>query len=461
MAVAMPAVLQLPEEPPRRYGEPMNLGAQRRGNVRTRAHALAIVAICAGAAALAQGAAAEDAFPALLQQGFQLHQQAHFSEAISVLERARKLESGDYFVNLLLGIDLLRTGKAAEAVPRLKLAARARPGEEFPEEYLAEAEATQGHAASAAEAYQQAVLRGHNSEQALEAWAGFALERFHQIGEELRASEAGVEVAKRLRKTASAPESASETASGCAKSIPPLERKLALNMARLDSDAAYRLSLCYAVEAGIAALQLQTGGEDKTVVYRLRGDILLRLKGDAAAAEADYKQAIALRPGDPGLLERLAEAQLSAGETEAARQSAESALTIDPHRSSALRTLAALAMSSRDYDQALPRLRQLAAEAPGDRRVEIELGRALAQTGQTAEALHWLAPALGAGYPDEKGALHALLAQVLRKLGRDAEAAKAETEARRLSDAYQAQGTPGETRHDKSASDANQAPDTN
>jgi Flp pilus assembly protein TadD len=95
-------------------------------------------------------------------------------------------------------------------------------------------------------------------------------------------------------------------------------------------------------------------------------------------------------------------------------------------------------MSNRDYDQALPWLRQLAAEAPGDRAVAVELGRALAQTGASAEALHWLAPALAAGYPDEKGALHALTARVLRKLGRDDEAAQAEAEARRLSDNYQA-----------------------
>ena len=68
-------------------------------------------------------------FDALLHQGFALHQESRFADAIPVLEQARRLRPGDYFANLLLGIDLLRSGKAAEAVPRLKLAARARPGE--------------------------------------------------------------------------------------------------------------------------------------------------------------------------------------------------------------------------------------------------------------------------------------------------------------------------------------------
>jgi hypothetical protein len=80
----------------------------------------------------------------------------------------------------------------------------------------------------------------------------------------------------------------------------------------------------------------------------------------------------------------------------------------------------------------------------------VELGRALAQTGKSAEALQYIAPALAAGYPDEKGALHALEARVLRDLGREDEAAKASAEARRLSDAFQARNK------DTGKADANQ-----
>ncbi len=320
-----------------------------------------------------------DDFAALLKQGFALHQQARFAEAIPVLERARRLDAGDYFVNLLLGIDLLRTGKAADAVPRLRLAARARPGEEFPEDYLGEAEAGLGESVQAAEAYQHAVERGQGSEQALEAWAGFAMERFRTIGSSLRSSEQGIATAKQLQQAAAKP----LTAQNCAEPIPTLERRLALKGASMDVATAYKLSICYALAAGKAVDGLQSAAEDMAAVHRVRGDVLLRLKEDAAAAEAEYQQAIAIHPGDPGLLERLAEAQLSVGDTDGARQSAQAALAIDPHRREAMRTLATIAIGSREYDKALPWLQQLAVEAPGDRSVQVELGRASAQTGST------------------------------------------------------------------------------
>jgi len=429
---------QLPWKAIGRYGGPMALN-----HIRTRSFAgLGIGAVVAWAAVTIPGQAPQpangDAFQTLLHQGFELHQQARFSEAIPVLERARRLSPSDYFVNLLLGIDLLRTGKAADAVPRLKLAARVKPAEEFPEDYLGEAEATLGDQALAAEAFQAAVSRGHNSEQSLEAWAGFALERFREIGEQLRASDEGLAMARRLQGKGASPQADAGEVANCATSIPALERRLALKQAHLDTEAEYKLSLCYAFEAGEAAGMLQSNAEDPAALHRLRGDVLLRLKGDATAAEAEYRQGLTAHAHDPELLERLAEAQLSAGDPEDARQSAKAALAIDPHRRAALHTLAELSMNDRDYTQALPYLRQLAAEAPGDRADQVQLGRALAQTNEPAEALKWLQPALAAGYPDEKGALHALEAGALRKLGRDAEADAAAAEARRLSDAFQA-----------------------
>jgi len=400
--------------------------------------------ICLHAVAQSPG---EDQFQTLLKQGFELHQQAQFAEAIPLLERAQRLEPDDYFANLLLGIDLLRIGKSAEALPRLELAARIRPGEEIPDDYLGEAEASLGRYAQAAEAYQLAMNRGHRSGQTLEAWAGFALERFRQIGQSLRASEAGVDTVRRLAAAAAKP----STSLVCDGSIPGLERKLALQPTDFQTggelETAYKLSICYAVEAGKVAGQLQQDGvEDAALLHRLRGDVLLRLRGDPSAAQQEYREAITLRPDDPVLKERLAEAQSAEGDTAGARQSELAALAIDPRLREALQMLASLAMNSRNYEQALPWLRQLEAEAPGDRAVQVELGEALAQTGNAAEALQHLAPILDSGYPDEKGALHALEARVLRELGRDAEAAKAAAEARRLSDAFQERGKDGTTR---------------
>lgn len=377
-----------------------------------------------------------DEFRTLMKQGFELHQRARFGEAIPILDRACRLSPDDYFANLLLGIDLLRSGKVEESVSRLEAAARIKTNEEFPEEYLGEANAVLGRYGLAVEAYQHAILRGHHSEQALEAWAGFALERFRQISEGLRVTQEGVAVARRLQLAAARP----NQATGCTASLVSLEQKLAVKQTHLDAGSAYRLSICYAVEAGRAAERLQSGTQDMAPVHRLRGDVLLRLKGDAAGAEGEYRQALAGHPNDPKLLESLAEAQMSAGKTTEAQESARASLAVDPHRREALRIMAAAAMSNRDYDQALPWLQQIEAAAPGDRAAAVELAKAMAQTGEPAESLQRLAPALAAGFPDEKGALHALMGRTLRQLGRDGEASAAEAEARRLSDAYQTRG---------------------
>jgi predicted Zn-dependent protease len=403
---------------------------------------LASVGFCIAVRAATNGPE-QETFQSLRKQGFELHERAQFAEAIPLLKKAYRLEPNDYFVNLLLGIDLLRTGKAADAIPRLHLAAQLRPSEDIPEGYLGEAEATLGHYPQAAEAYLEAIERSHGSEESLEAWAGFAFERFRQIGARLRESEQGIAAIRQLQATASKPANSLI----CQGKIPTLELNLAgasrSRELNLEVETAYKLSICYAMEAEKVASRLEAAGGDPSALHRLRGDVLLRLRDDPAGAVQEYKQAIVLRPGDPALEERLAEAQLSAGDPEAAKQSAMAALALDPHRRGALRTMASLSMDTRDYEQALPWLRKLAVESPGDLGVQVELGKALAQTSHAAEALQNLQSAIAAGYLDEKGALHSLEARILRELGRDAEAAKTAAEARRLSDAFQAHNRGG------------------
>ena len=398
---------------------------------------LAFLGFCMTVKAAAIGPE-QETFQSLLKQGFELHQRAQFAEAIPLLKKAYRLEPNDYFVNLLLGIDLLRTGKAADAIPRLQLAARVKPTEEIPEGYLGEAEATLGHYPQAAEAYLAAIERSQGSEESLDAWAGFAFERFRRIGGRLRESEQGIAAIRELQATALKPASSLT----CQGKIPMLELDLAAKsrsqQINSEVEIAYKLSICYAIEAEKVAAHLEAAGGEPSALHRLRGDVLLRLSNDAGGAIQEYKQAIALRPGDPALVERLAEAQFSEGDPEAARQSAMAALNLDPHRPGALRTMASLSMDARDYKQALPWLRKLAAESPGDLSVKVELGKALAQTGHAAEALQNLQSAIASGFRDERGALHSMEARLLRELGRDSEADEAAEEAKRLSNAFQA-----------------------
>jgi tetratricopeptide (TPR) repeat protein len=217
----------------------------------------------------------------------------------------------------------------------------------------------------------------------------------------------------------------------CPHAIPALERGVKAGA----EEAAARLANCYQGQAVLAADHLQTLGNAASV-HQIRGDIQLSIRLDPASAAAEYGEALNLKPKDPELLEKLAEALYSQGEFAKARQAAQQALEQNPHRKQLLQLLIRVAMNERDYSTALSLLEQLAAMQPADPWIRIQQATAYAQTGRPGEAVLKLQPALDAGYPDEKGALHAMLAAQLRKLGRDHDAKIASDEAIRLADDF-------------------------
>lgn len=555
--------------------------------------------------ALAQQKAGPD-FDTLLHHAFELHQQARYNESLPLFRQAFRLRPQDYFVNLLLGIDLLRSGKPSDAVPFLRTAARLRPKEEFPREYLGESYAHLGRFHEAVKSFADAMQVAPASEQAITAFVDFSLERIREISMQLRATREGLAAeyriealahplddpsrARILEKSAeldpAAPGIWSELAlahvvlgqfneaeqdlqsaaaanpndlialeakalqaakhgtwpdaarylnvalrrspammqkiardwpaalrpqdegakiigpasilfaclkvsreacdssagkkialepgpgvsppvlfreqrwellahlpqpsaldhegwfsrgvafaetGDCASALPALER--ARGSARHDAQTMYSLSICYAKSAGEAASHFQN--KDNEMVHVMRGDMLLRLRAESGAALAEYELALAQRPRDPAILERVAEAQFAAGQNDAARESAQAALSIDPQRISAKRTLAKLLMQDRDYAAALPYLHELVSHGPADPSVRVELATACAQTGAYNDAVQNLAPMLEKGYPDEKGRLHYVLGTALRKLGRNQEADAAFAAARQLSEQFQ------------------------
>ncbi len=218
----------------------------------------------------------------------------------------------------------------------------------------------------------------------------------------------------------------------CAHAIPALERGLDAG----DETAAYWLERCYASEAERAASRLEALGKEADS-DRVRGDFLVRVKSNAQSAVAEYTKARQLQPRDAGLAERLAQACMSIGEMQQAQKAAREALALDPHRPVSLRLLASIAMNERDYANALALLNERLRLTPNDAWARVQMGIAYAQMGQPQQAFSYLQPALAAGYPDERGALHAMLASVLRKLGREQEAQSAAAEANRLSDLFQ------------------------
>lgn len=567
-----------------------------------RARSGASLRVIVWIAVLAAGcnAFAQNQFKTLIQRAFELHQQGQFAAALPLLHRAYGLQPEDYFVNLLLGIDSLRTGDAKGSVSFLRKASRLRPKEEYPQAYLGEAYARQTLFAEAAFAYLKAVEVAPGSSESSVAFVDFALARFGEISALLRSSNQGLAAEYRLRALALAPgegsrmsvlqraadldpsapgiwsdlasaaleagdtraaaedcrhalelnpndlaawivdaQLAAQTAdwkrvnqrlnavaqrspltlsreaetwprqlqppdnvvSGaaakffacvragssqcqfaigpvagtrldtlfveqrweqitklpppnllkkqawlrrgiafaklgdCGRGIPALERGVAGSSP--DSYGLFQLSRCYSQQAGRAAQQVQQSAENQTALRVMRGDIFLRLQAKPEAAISEYEQALRENGNDPSVIERLAEAQFSAGKADAARASAESALKIDPRQMGAKRTLARIAMQDRDYSRALPYLRELAARNPGDVTGQVELAKACAQTGALDEAWQNLSPALQHGYPDEKGTLHYLLGTVLKKMGRTTEAERAFAEATQLSDDFQ------------------------
>jgi tetratricopeptide (TPR) repeat protein len=218
----------------------------------------------------------------------------------------------------------------------------------------------------------------------------------------------------------------------CSRGIPALERGLKAG----GETAASWLASCYEQEAVHTADQLKAQGKEASV-HQLRGDILLSIRLDAAQAATEYSEALRLKPKNPELLEKLAEAYFSLGDMDRARRTAQEALDQNPHREPVLRLLIRVAMNQRDYPTALSLLDRLAALEPEDAWTRVQQGTAYAQTGRPQEAVEHLKPALDAGYPDEKGALHAVLAGQLRKLGRDQDAKAASDEAVRLADSFE------------------------
>jgi Flp pilus assembly protein TadD len=223
----------------------------------------------------------------------------------------------------------------------------------------------------------------------------------------------------------------------CVDAIPPLERA-ASGKTEQDVYTKFLLSWCYAQEAGRVTRDLQQqDGASAALIHMVRGDVLLRMQANSAGAVAEYNAALVAHPNDPEILERLAEAQYESGQFAEATANAKLSLSIDAYRFSAMETLARVAIEQRNYVDAIPYLQKIVTHDPRDVSAQVELGTVLAQTDNPADAVQHLFPALAAGYPDEKGSLHATLGVALRKLGRDAEATKAFAQARALSQAYQ------------------------
>jgi cytochrome c-type biogenesis protein CcmH/NrfG len=125
-----------------------------------------------------------------------------------------------------------------------------------------------------------------------------------------------------------------------------------------------------------------------------------------------------------------------AGDSQGARESAARALRLDSRRFEASRVLGEAYLQDRDYEGAIPPLKQALQAQPQNVSVHLLLGTAYSQTGRDQEALPLLESVLERGYPDEKGRVHYVLGTVLRRLGRGKDADQAFEQAEQLSETF-------------------------
>ena len=152
-----------------------------------------LLLFCAGA-----NAADSAQFDRLVKEGLALHEQADYAHSIPVLQRAVRLAPRNYMANLLLGVDLLRSGKVANAMVHLEIAVAANPKESGAAEALAMAATEAGDFAKAAEVLQASVERSGKRGRPVQTLAGFYLERFRVIGNRLRSTKSGEGIALRV-----------------------------------------------------------------------------------------------------------------------------------------------------------------------------------------------------------------------------------------------------------------------
>ena len=167
---------------------------------------LLLVGVAVLAPARACGQTPASSFDELLHEGFSWHRQGQYERAIPLLRQARQLRPRDYFANLLLGIDELRTGHPKQAEPLLRAAQAAHPGDPMASGYLGETYAALHRYDRAAVVLRRAA--GGDDNQSALTLVEFYLDRFAALSAELRSSRRGLAFAYLLQAEAQASQKA-------------------------------------------------------------------------------------------------------------------------------------------------------------------------------------------------------------------------------------------------------------
>lgn len=140
-----------------------------------------MLAIALPGAAQAVKAKESDEIAAQLKTASALHERADYAHSIPMLKHVVQLSPRNYPANLMLGEDLLRSGKPEDALAPLRAASDARPDDVVALDFTVAAAEAAGDSARESEALEDAVARSGGDERHLLVWANFCLHRFHAL----------------------------------------------------------------------------------------------------------------------------------------------------------------------------------------------------------------------------------------------------------------------------------------
>lgn len=189
---------------------------------------------------------------------------------------------------------------------------------------------------------------------------------------------------------------------------------------RQSPEALYWRARCYEQLATAAYVRLFRAQPDSYRAHQLLGD-LDEARGDDAKAMAQYRAAIALKPGLPNLHYSLGHLLWKNLKVPDARAQLQAELAINPRHPGALHDLGNTYLLEHHADQGLPFLLRALAVDPDNPDLHRDLGTAYSQLRQYEKAEAEYKLALG---HDHDGSVHYQLGRVYQALGRKQEASR-------------------------------------
>lgn len=221
------------------------------------------------------------------------------------------------------------------------------------------------------------------------------------------------------------------------QAIDPLDRAAALEPN--DAQVLYYQAKAHEQVAKAALSKLYQLDPDSELVHRALAEDLAG-SGQPEKAIVEYQAALAKQPGNPDLLEALAEQEQKISHYDDAVKIYEQELTINPGSAIAMYNLGKIDVEHGKPQEGVVMLRKAVAAHARPAPADFYLGYGLAQLGQNEEAAHWLEQSL-ASQPSSfiEQSAYFQLARVYQHLGRKEDAQKALDTLKRL----KAQTSPG------------------